>query len=82
MKLERIQKRAEKIIGEGVTDLRELSQDKTLKKMKVITEGNHVLSDLVNWLKSGSKLRSIPCRTNRYHNSFLPYAIRLLNDTM
>ena len=79
VKLERVKKRAGTIIGTSLPELDKLHHEKTISKMKGIMKGTSVLSDLVCWLPSGRRLKTMKCRTSRYRNSFLPYAVRTFN---
>ena len=55
---------------------------KVIAKMNELLAEERVLSEDIVWLRSGRRLKSIKCRTNRYSNSFLPTAIRTFNVSL
>ena len=46
----------------------------------IMSNDNHPLHRYFESLRSGKRLRSLKCRTNRYANSFIPHAIRMCNN--
>ena len=79
-RLNRVRRTAERIIGVSLTSLDELYKQSALSKIKQICKGESELNDMIVWLRSGRSIQSIRCRTTRFCNSFLPYAIRLFNN--
>ena len=45
------------------------------------TKKDHILNQEFTTLPSGRRLRCLICKTNRFKNSFMPVAVRLLNNT-
>ena len=79
IKLERIRRSAERTIGCCLENLSDLHSKKVLNKINNYIKENGVLSKEFVWLRSGRRLESFKCRTTRFNNSFVPYAIRLFN---
>ena len=51
-----------------------------LKKVKcVISEETHPLHKCFFYMRSGTRLRAIPCKTQRYRKSFVPNSIHLFD---
>ena len=79
--LERITSLSSKIIGDEQRSLGRFCDGQILKKAYSITKDDcHVLFGEFEHMKSGRRFRCMKCRTNRYGQSFIPSAIRLLND--
>jgi hypothetical protein len=80
--LTRIDKAACKIIGDKeyccLEDIYRSNVTKTADKIKS-QDGNFLKENFI-YLRSGIRLCSVNSRTNRYRNSFIPTAIRFLND--
>ena len=79
IKLERIRRAAERITGCTLENISDLHNTKVLNKINDYIRENGVLSKEFVWLRSGRRLESFKCRTTRFSNSFVPYAIRLFN---
>lgn len=78
--LSSIVKICSKIIGVQLTDLSSLWKKRVLQKARqVMSHPDHVLSQEFCLMPSGRRYLSPPRKTNRYANSFIPSAIRLLN---
>ena len=77
--LKRILRQAEKIIGQEL-NFEDLCRSRIVEKAKSI-RGNclHPLNGNYVMMRSGSRLRSMRCRTSRLLNSFVPSSIRMLN---
>ena len=80
-KMEAITKQASKIIGERC-DLANECTDRIIKKAnEIMSNKNHPLHNYYELLRSGRRLRSMKCRTKRFSDSFVPYSIRMCNNT-
>ena len=79
-KLQKIQKKAIRIIGCDLLNLNDLHIDSVITKVKNMIDGKSVLCKEINWLRSGRRLSSVKCRTERYKNSFIPYSVRCYNE--
>ena len=78
-KLNRIVRNAKKL-GCEVQDLESLyKKTACVKVKKIMKDPDHMLHSCFNMLPSGSRMRSIYSRTNRFRNSFVLTAIRLYN---
>ena len=63
-------------------DLHDKLTEWVLRKTKDIFKiKDHPLHDYYNFMRSGKRLRSICCRTTRYLNSFVPFSVRLFNES-
>ena len=80
-KLDKIVKKAEKIVGCALTPLDVIYESRVLgRSKKIMKDQSHPANHLFELLPSGKRYRSIACKTNRLKNSLYPSAIRLLND--
>ena len=80
-KLQRITKQAGKVTGE-VQNLREACEMKIIQEVKHIMQNEiHPLFSYYVVMRSGKRLRSMNCRTQRFLNSFVPFSIRIYNQT-
>ena len=80
-KLLRIIKSARRL-GCDVRTLEELYDDLVRKKVEqTIDDKEHPLNAYFMYLPSGVRLSSIYCRTTRYKKSFVPAAIRAVNNS-
>ena len=79
VKLDRVRKAAERIIGKDLDSFECLYNKNVLKKFNMVMKTDHPLQCQVQWLRSGRRLQSLMCKTNRFRDSFLPTAIRLFN---
>ncbi|KAK0146882.1 putative RNA-directed DNA polymerase from transposon BS [Merluccius polli] len=71
-----------KIIEQPVRTLTTLCDQQTIKiAHRIIQDPAHILSSEFEWLPSGRRLRCPGCRTQRRKASFVPRAVRLLNDS-
>ena len=62
-KLQKIQKKAKRIIGCDLLNLNDLHIDSVITKVKNMIDGKSVLCKEINWLRSGRRLSSVKCRT-------------------
>lgn len=78
--LERVVRRASKIIGRSLPTLASLYNTRLARKAKNITsDPTHPAHHLFTLLPSGKRYRSIPSKTTRSRDSTYPQAIRHLN---
>ena len=82
LRLNRVRRAAERIVGMSLKTLNELYNERAISKFKHIREleGSCELNDMIFMLRSGKRIQSIRCRTTRFSNSFLPTAVRLFNN--
>ena len=81
-KLQRISKQAGKITGDA-QNLQVACESKIIAGVKQIMQNeNHPLFLYYVFMRSGKRLRSMNCRTQRFLNSFVPLSIRLYNQTV
>ena len=79
-KLQRITKRASRIIGADVKGMREIMNDCIISQInKIICDPNHPLHPHIIQNHSG-RIRQLRLKTNRFKDSFLPSAIQLFNS--
>ena len=79
-RLEKIVKYAEKITGVR-RDLKVECDNRIVQKAKdIMANCNHPLFSCYEFLRSGRRLRSLKCRTQRFKNTFIPYSIRACNQ--
>ena len=77
--LKRVVRQAGKILGK-VIDLNTICEEKVLvKASKLAMDQNHPLNPFYVKLRSGKRWQSMRAKSNRYHHSFIPHSIRLLN---
>ena len=82
-RLERVVRRASKIIGSSLPSISSLFNSRIIKKSKKILEDNtHPAHYLFNLLPSGRRYGSIGSSTSRFRDSTYPLAIRHLNQSM
>lgn len=80
-KLNRIVSMASKIVGKAQTTLPQLYTERMRKKARKITEDStHPLSSQFEVMKSGRRYRA-PLAKGTFNKSFVPHAIRILNQT-
>ena len=77
--LNNIVKVCSKIIGSQQRSLHSLFEERVVHRAKGIIGSDHVLSREFSLLPLGRRYKAPPRKTNRYANSFVPSAIRLLN---
>ena len=79
-KLDRIVKKAEKIVGCSLTPLETIYESRAIGRCKkIMKDPSHPANHLFELLPSGRRFRSISCKTDRFKKSFYPTAIRFLN---
>ena len=79
-KLERVVRRAAKIIGCSLPTLSSLFSSRIVRKAhKIIADNTHPAHHLFNLLPSGRRYRAIKCATSRFRDTTYPVAIRHLN---
>ena len=70
-----------KITGFKQSSVTALYEKQVLRKAnKIINDSAHILYNEYFLLPSSRRFRSIISKTNRKHDSFIPIAVRLLND--
>ena len=79
-KLERIEKQASKITKEKRSLLDEHERRVLEKAKEILTNDDHALNKYYNFMRTGKRLRSLPSRTLRFVNSFVPTSIRTFNS--
>ena len=80
-KLDRIQKWACVVTGCELTTVYELYVTRVKSKVESILKDNsHPLHDEFVLLRSGRRYRMPKIRTSRYHDTFVPTAIKMIND--
>ncbi len=78
--LNQIVKVCSKIIGVQLKDLGSLWKERVVQKARgIMDQPGHILSSDFSLMPSGRRYLAPPRKTNRYSNSFIPSAIRLLN---
>ena len=81
-KLQRTSKQAGKIMGE-TQNLKDACESKIALVVKQIMQNeNHPLFPYYVFMRSGKRLRSMKCRTQRFLNSFVPFSIRMYNQAV
>ena len=79
--LQTIVRTCSKVIGEPQRTLSEFCNQQILRKSAlIITDKNHALNELFEFLPSGRRYRYPNCKTNRKRLSFIPTAVRLINE--
>ncbi len=79
--LQRVMRTAEKIIGSPLPPIQATAREHCLTKGQSISrDPSHPHHGLFSLLASGKRFRSLRTRTARFHSSFFPYVIRLLNS--
>lgn len=79
--LQRVVRTAEKIIGTSLPSIMDMGYKRCLIRAKGITRApTHPQFGLFILLNSGRRYRSMKSGTTRFCNSFIPQAIRLLNN--
>ena len=80
LRLQRVVRTAEKIIGSPLPTLQDLVHDRIRKRAaNIVADPSHPAHKLFTLLPSGRRYRALPSRTNRLKDSFFPQAVRLLN---
>ena len=81
-KLRRTSKQVGKIMGE-TQNLKDACESKIALVVKQIMQNeNHPLFPYYVFMRSGKRLRSMKCRTQRFLNSFVPFSIRMYNQAV
>ena len=79
--LNRITKQAAKVTQSELTSIDDLYCNIVTKKVKCIMANNcHALHDYYAYMRTGTRLRAISCRTQRYRKSFVPNSIHVTNN--
>ena len=82
-KILKISQAAEKISGRKNPNLNTIVDRATVRKAQAIVKNpEHPLNSEFVSLPSGKRYRSIKCKKAKYSRSFMPTAIKLLNDTV
>ena len=80
-KLSRIINQCSKLGVQEAPSLFELYQKGSKTRCEVIRkDSKHPLNHRYKMLKSGKRLGSVKCRTERYSRSFVPASVRMLNE--
>ncbi len=78
--INRICKQVKKIIKMDISSINDLYIKCVLKKVKcIISMETHPLHQYFSYMRSGTRLRALPCKTQRYKKSFVPNSIHLFN---
>ena len=82
LRLQRVVRTAEKIIGTSLPAIQDLAQDRLRKRAgSIVEDPSHPAHHLFTPLPSGRRYRALPSRTKRLMDSFFPQAVRLLNSS-
>ena len=80
-KIQSIIKVARKIVNNDLTTIEHLYlQAVERKAVKIINNPKHPLNDNFKILPSGRRYAQIKCRTNRFKSTFIPSAIKVINN--
>ena len=80
IRVQRIIRTAEKVIGCNLPTLEYLHTSRTLRRArKIVADSSHPGHTLFQPLPSGRRLRSIRTKTSCHKNSFVPYTASLFN---
>lgn len=81
-KLGRLVKTALRIVGHQDQGYMQSLYEKSVLReaLKILEDPTHILHQEFTLLPSGKRFRTLNCRLNKYKNSFVPTAIRMLND--
>uniref|UniRef100_A0A8C1TE37 Reverse transcriptase domain-containing protein n=1 Tax=Cyprinus carpio TaxID=7962 RepID=A0A8C1TE37_CYPCA len=81
--LSRIVRTAEKIIGVSLPQLQDIYTERCVQRAGgILKDCTHSFYGLFTLMQSGKRYRSIKTRKTRLLNSFLPTAVRLLNQSL
>ena len=81
--LQKIVPLSSKIVGKPQRDLGQFCKQHVLRKANsILASDYHVLKTMFEFLLLGRRFRCPLCKTNRSKFSFIPVAIRLLNDLL
>jgi hypothetical protein len=79
--MDRVQRRARRIMGSDITPWRTTANARTLTlAKKIIRDDDHPLQKHFELLPSGRRLRQLKIRTSRFKGTFIPSSISLLNS--
>ena len=79
-KLDRLVKKASKYTN-SISNVDDLFRHNCLNKItKIIKDSTHPLFNCLTFSKRSNRLLSIPTKTERHRNSFLPHSVRLINS--
>ena len=80
-KLNRVIRHSEKVVGDKLQSLAETYKSRTIKKArKMSSDSAHYLRNCFRLLPSGQRFEAPLVKTVRFRRSFIPTAIRLLNE--
>ena len=79
--LQRVLKTAQHITRTELPSMEDLSSQRLRKKsLRIMKDPHHPSHKLFSLLPSGRRYRSIQTKTTRFRDSFVPQAVRLLNN--
>ena len=79
--LNRITKQAAKVTHFELTYIDDLYCNIVTKKVKCIMANScHALHDYYVYMRTGTRLRALSCRTQRYRKYFVPNSIHVTNN--
>ena len=79
--LNRITKQAAKVTQSELSSIDDLYYNIVTKKVKCIMANScHALHDYYAYMRTGTRLRALSCRTQRYRKSFVPNSIHVTNN--
>ena len=80
--LNRITKQAAKVTQSELSSIDDLYCNIVTKKVKCIMANScHALHDYYAYMRTGTRLRVLSCRTQRHRKSFVPNSIYVTNIT-
>ena len=81
IKLQRVIRSAERVIGRPLPSLKSLHDSRALRRArKIMADPSHPGHGLLTLLPSGRRMRHLGAKTERHKNSFFHSAARLLDD--
>ena len=82
IKLQRVIRSAERVIGHPLPSLKSLHDSRALRRArKIMADPSHPGHGLLTLLPSGRRMRLLAASTERHRRSFLPSAARLLENS-
>ena len=79
--LNRITKQAAKVTQSELSSIDEFYCNIVTKKVKCIMANScHALHDYNVYMRTGTRLRALSCRTHRYRKPFVPNSIHVTNN--
>ena len=77
VEVQRLLNQIDRVVGDSI-NLHEICDERVLVKVKaLLKEADHPFPLYNCWLKSGRRLQSVRCKTNRYLNLITPSSVRL-----